>query len=88
MMPERIAGGLTLRSGEPELARPRLAASIAGLRIALSDYLAGSAKSVSGRLPPPSLESVDAALLAFRHALDELRRSGTLRQLDTETSFL
>jgi uncharacterized membrane protein YccC len=76
--------GRTVTEPLPELARPHLAASIAELRTALSDYLAGSAKSVSGRLPPPPLESVDAALLAFRHTLDQLRRSGILRQLDTE----
>jgi hypothetical protein len=52
--------------------------------LCISDYLADSAATVVRRGGPPSLESVDKALLAFRDSLDLLRQSGALRELGIE----
>jgi uncharacterized membrane protein YccC len=68
----------------PQPALQYLAKATGDLRLVISDYLAGSAASVGGRLAPPSLESVDKALLAFRDSMDRLRQSGTLRELAIE----
>ena len=68
----------------PQPARQYLAEATGDLRLVISDYLAGSAASVGGRRAPPSLKSVDKALLAFRDSMDQLRHSGTLRELGIE----
>jgi uncharacterized membrane protein YccC len=54
------------------------------LRRGISDYLSGSAASFSDRRAPPSLESVDKALLAFHDSMERLRQSGALRELSAE----
>jgi uncharacterized membrane protein YccC len=76
--------GRTVTELLPQPGRQYLAEAMGDLRLVISDYLAGSAASVSGRLTPPSLESVDKALLAFRDSMDRLRQSGTLRELGIE----
>ena len=76
--------GRTLIEPLPQPARQYLAEATGDLRLVISDYLAGSAASVSGRRAPPSLESVDKALVAFRDSMDLLRQSGTLRELGIE----
>jgi uncharacterized membrane protein YccC len=76
--------GRTVIEPLPQPARQYLAEATGDLRLVISDYLAGSAASVGGRLSPPSLESVDKALLAFRDSMDRLRQSGTLRELAIE----
>jgi uncharacterized membrane protein YccC len=76
--------GRTVIEPLPQPARQYLAEATGDLRLVISDYLAGSAASVGGRLAPPSLESVDKALLAFRDSMDRLRQSGTLRELAIE----
>ena len=68
----------------PESARRSLSEAARGLRVAISAYLAGAAAAVSQRRAGPSLEAVDTALLALRHALDGLRESGGFRTLDTD----
>ena len=47
-------------------------------------HLGSAAVSVRRQGAPPSLACVDKALLEFRHSLDGLRQSGTLRRLDTD----
>jgi hypothetical protein len=42
-----------------------LAGAVGDLQRAVSDYLAGSAASVRGRRPPPSLDDLDRSLLGF-----------------------
>jgi uncharacterized membrane protein YccC len=76
--------GRTVIEPLPQPARQYLAEATGDLRLVISDYLAGSAASVGGRRAPPSLDSVDKALLAFRDAMDRLRQSGTLRELAIE----
>ena len=76
--------GRTVMEPLPQPARQYLAEVTGDLRLVISDYLAGSAASVGGRLTPPSLDSVDKALLAFRDSMDRLRQSGTLRELAIE----
>jgi hypothetical protein len=76
--------GRTVTEPLPQPARQYLAEATGDLRFVISDYLVSSAASVSGRLTPPSLESVDKALLAFRDSMDRLRQSGTLRELGIE----
>ena len=76
--------GRTVMEPLPQPARQYLAEVTGDLRLVISDYLAGSAASVGGRLAPPSLDSVDKALLAFRDSMDRLRQSGTLRELAIE----
>jgi len=76
--------GRTVAQPLPEPARQCLAEATRNLRLAVSDYLAGSAASIGGRRAPPSLDSVDKALLAFRDSMDRLRQSGTLRELAIE----
>jgi len=76
--------GRTVTEPLPQPARQYLAEATGDLRLVISDYLAGSAASVRGRQAPPSVESVDKALLAFRDSMDRLRQSGTLRELAIE----
>ena len=76
--------GRTLTEPLPQPSRDYLAGATSDLRLAISDYLARSAASVSGRLAPPALESVDNALLAFRDSMNRLRQSGRLRELGIE----
>jgi uncharacterized membrane protein YccC len=76
--------GRTVMEPLPQPARQYLAEVTGDLRLVISDYLAGSAASVGGRLAPPSLDSVDKALLAFHDSMDQLRQSGTLRELAIE----
>jgi uncharacterized membrane protein YccC len=76
--------GRTVIEPLPQPARQYLAEATGDLRLVILDYLAGSAASAGGRLAPPSLDSVDKALLAFRDSMDRLRQSGTLRELDIE----
>jgi len=73
--------GRTVTEPLPQSARQYLEEAMGDLRLAISDYLVGSAASIRGRRVPPSLESVDKALLAFRDSMDRLRQSGTLRDL-------
>jgi len=73
--------GRTVTEPLPQPARQYLEEAMGDLRLAISDYLVGSAASIRGRRVPPSLESVDKALLAFRDSMDRLRQSGTLRDL-------
>jgi uncharacterized membrane protein YccC len=73
--------GRTVTELLPQPARQYLAEPVGDLRLVVSDYLAGSATSVAGRGAPPSLGSVDKALLAFRDFMARLRQSGTLRGL-------
>jgi uncharacterized membrane protein YccC len=76
--------GRTVIEPLPQPAYQYLAKATGDLRLVISDYLAGSATSVGGRRAPPSLESVDKALLAFRESMDRLRQVGTLRELGIE----
>ena len=76
--------GRTVIEPLPQPARQYLAEATGDLRLVISEYLAGSAASVGGRRAPPSLDSVDKALLAFRDSMDRLRQSGTLRELAIE----
>jgi uncharacterized membrane protein YccC len=76
--------GRTVTELLPQPARHYLADATGDLRRVISDYLAGSAAAVSGRLTPPSLEAVDKALLAFGDSMGRLRQSGTLRELAIE----
>jgi uncharacterized membrane protein YccC len=76
--------GRTVTEPLPQPVRQYLAEATGDLRLVISDYLTGSAASVGGRRAPPSLESVDEALLAFRDSVDRLRQSGTLRELGIE----
>jgi len=73
--------GRTVTEPLPQSARQYLEEAMGDLRLAISDYLVGSAASIRGRRVPPSVESVDKALLAFRDSMDRLRQSGTLRDL-------
>ncbi len=73
--------GRTVTEPLPQPARQYLEEAMGDLRLAISDYLVGSAASIRGRRVPPSLESVHKALLAFRDSMDRLRQSGTLRDL-------
>ena len=85
-----IAIGRAVTEPLHPLALHDLAAAVADLRRAVSDCLAGSATSVRTRQPPPSLDTVDQALVAFRDSMDRLRRSGALWQLaidDVERVF-
>ena len=70
--------GRTVIEPLPQPAYQYLAKATGDLRLVISDYLAGSAASVGGRRAPPSLESVDKALLAFRDSMDRLRQVGYL----------
>src|SRR5215510_11218543 len=76
--------GRTVTAPLPRPACQYLAAATGDLRLVLTDYLAGAAAAVGGRLVLPSLESVDKALQAVGDAMDRLRRSGTLRELGSE----
>ncbi len=78
------AVGRTVTEPLPQPSREYLAGATSGLSLAISDYLARSAASVSRRLAPPALESVDNALLAFRDSMNRLRQSGRLRELGIE----
>jgi uncharacterized membrane protein YccC len=68
----------------PEPARHCLAESLAAMRLAVCDYLTGSAATLRRSRPLPSLEPVDRALLSFRESMDRFRGSGALQGLDTE----
>jgi uncharacterized membrane protein YccC len=76
--------GRTVIEPLPQPARHYLAEATGDLRLVISDYLAGSVASVRGRLAPPSLDSVDKALLAFHDSMDRLRQVGTLQELAIE----
>jgi uncharacterized membrane protein YccC len=76
--------GRTVTEPLPNPARQYLAEATGDLRLVISDYLASSAASIGRRGAPPSLESVDRALLAFRDSIDRLRQSGSLRALASE----
>jgi uncharacterized membrane protein YccC len=76
--------GRTVIEPLPQPARQYLAEVTGDLRLVISDYLAGSAACVSGHRAPPSLGAVDKALLAFHDSMDQLRQSGTLRELAIE----
>jgi uncharacterized membrane protein YccC len=79
-----VAIARTVAQPLPEPSRRCLAEATGNLRLAISDYLAGSAASIGGRRAPPSLDAVDKALLAFRDSMERLRQSGTLRDLGIE----
>jgi uncharacterized membrane protein YccC len=76
--------GRTVTRPLPEPARLHLAEATGDLRRAISNDLADSAASAGRRRAPPSLAPIDQALLAFRQAMDRLRRSGVLRELPIE----
>jgi uncharacterized membrane protein YccC len=76
--------GRTVTEPLPQPAYQYLANATGDLSLVISDYLAGSAASVGGRLAPPSLESVDKTLLAFHDSMGRLRQAGTLRELGIE----
>jgi uncharacterized membrane protein YccC len=76
--------GRTATEPLPQPAYQYLAKAMGDLRLVISHYLAGSAASVGGRRAPPSLESVDKALLAFRDSMGRLRQAGSLRELAIE----
>jgi uncharacterized membrane protein YccC len=68
----------------PEPARQCLGESLVALRVAVSDYLAGSAAALRGIRALPSLEPVDRALLSFRDSMDRFRGSRASQGLDIE----
>ena len=76
--------GRTVTEPLPQPASQWLAEATGSLRVAISAYLGSAAVSVRRQGAPPSLACVDKALLEFRHSLDGLRQSGTLRRLDTD----
>ena len=76
--------GRAMMEPRPEPARHCLAESLAALRLAVSDYLAGCAATLRESRVLPSLEPVDRALLSFRDSMDRFRESEALQGLDID----
>ena len=77
-----ITNWLEAWSAERRLA---LRTALAGLiTFIVGQHLSSAAAALSRRRPPSSLSSVDAARVAFRHALAGLRQSGALREVDID----
>jgi uncharacterized membrane protein YccC len=73
--------GRAVGSPLPEAVAPRLAPLLDRLGAAASDYLRECATALSLRRPPPSVETVEAALAAYTSEIAALRSEGRTRAL-------
>ncbi len=70
----------------PQPIATRLEAPLAQARVALTDYLRGSATALLARRGPPPLTAVEAALDAYAGEVDALRRAGLTAILPGDTA--